>query len=130
VSHAAALAPCRDNQGRALTSLCGPPVVVAGMYTTLVGHMQLTEPTGKGSWTDVCRGRCACVCHQARILQRFIPLFDRVLTDALSPERPLRVRVDAYHWYHVSRETPPLSEALVDVSDARLCPVRRTSPSG
>ncbi|KAI0708769.1 hypothetical protein C8T65DRAFT_209828 [Cerioporus squamosus] len=33
------------------------------------------------------------------ILARFVPMFERVLSDALSPERPLAVQVDPELWY-------------------------------
>ena len=33
------------------------------------------------------------------VLQRFVPMFERVLSDALSPEPPLVIQVDPLHWY-------------------------------
>eukprot|EP01097_Dermamoeba_algensis_P011482 TRINITY_DN8906_c0_g1_i1.p1 TRINITY_DN8906_c0_g1~~TRINITY_DN8906_c0_g1_i1.p1 ORF type:complete len:513 (+),score=136.73 TRINITY_DN8906_c0_g1_i1:65-1603(+) len=48
----------------------------------------------------------------ASIFDHFIPLFNRVLTDALNP-RPLRYKVDPYDWYHYDNVTsgslPPLT---------------------
>ncbi|RPD77151.1 hypothetical protein L226DRAFT_459782 [Lentinus tigrinus ALCF2SS1-7] len=35
----------------------------------------------------------------ASILARFIPLFERVLSDMLSPEPPRAIKVDPYRWY-------------------------------
>ncbi|KAH9850841.1 hypothetical protein C2E23DRAFT_734061 [Lenzites betulinus] len=46
------------------------------------------------------------------ILSRFVPLFERVISDALSPEPPLPIVVDPHEWYShleepVYQPTPP-----------------------
>ena len=41
------------------------------------------------------------------ILSRFLPLFERVLSDVLSPERPLAVTVDPMAWYDLTTHPPP-----------------------
>ena len=41
------------------------------------------------------------------ILSRFIPLFERVLSDVRSPEPPRAIKVDPYRWYrHVPDDAP------------------------
>ncbi|KAH9856285.1 hypothetical protein C2E23DRAFT_722900 [Lenzites betulinus] len=44
------------------------------------------------------------------ILSRFVPLFERVLSDALSPEPPLPIVVDPHEWYSHVKELDDVPE--------------------
>ncbi|RPD77171.1 hypothetical protein L226DRAFT_459562 [Lentinus tigrinus ALCF2SS1-7] len=46
----------------------------------------------------------------ASILARFIPLFERVLSDMLSPEPPHAITVDPFRWYKHEPEPPDWEE--------------------
>ncbi|KDQ52810.1 hypothetical protein JAAARDRAFT_39798 [Jaapia argillacea MUCL 33604] len=51
------------------------------------------------------------------VLQRFIPLFERVLSDSVSPDRPPAIEPDTETWYdHVTVEQPEDYEAWDEAS--------------
>ncbi len=45
------------------------------------------------------------------ILERFLPLFEHVVSDALSPARPYAIQVNGYEWYERTPRSPSTSDS-------------------